>query len=81
MDIEKIRERMEELIRRYNHHEAYCATKILSIEIVPERECKYCHGTGSENFYGPRNPDCRVCNGIGKLPPITVEQAIKKVME
>ena len=31
------------------------------------KECNYCHGTGSENFLGPRNPDCRVCGGTGYL--------------
>lgn len=35
-------------------------------------KCNYCHGTGSENYYGPRNPDCRVCGGTGEKPIINL---------
>jgi len=56
----------------------------LNTEIVPERECYGCRGSkwefGSINGRQER-VDCHICNGTGKLPPITVEQAIKKVME
>jgi len=53
----------------------------LNTEIVPERECPECNGNKTM-LYGGRVPHyCFTCNGTGKLPPITVEQAIKKAQE
>ena len=54
---------------------------------IPERECKECYGRGQITGVDVGYPSsmtvahCDNCNGIGKLPPITIKQAIKKVME
>ena len=52
--------------------------EILNTEIVPERECEWCDGKGVRQEV---DLHCVTCNGTGKLPPITVEQAIKKAQE
>jgi len=59
------------------------ADQILSIVIVPEGECKECKGTGRQWLVSAPDTSflCPRCKATGKLPPITVEQAIKRVME
>ena len=63
----------------------YQADQILSTEIVPERECEACKGSGDGclKFEGSKfvgNFSCRYCKGTGKLPPVTVEQAIRDIL-
>ena len=53
------------------------ADQILSIEL-PERECPACKGTGSTDLIFPVY--CPMCNHSGKLPPVTVEQAIREAI-
>lgn len=50
--------------------------KFLSTEIVPERECPWCKD--SDELL---KIDCPYHCIANRLPPVTVEQAIKKVME
>ena len=47
-------------------------TKYNNTEIVPERGCEKC------SCYVATHPLCPECNSTGLIPPITVEQAIKK---
>ena len=51
----------------------------------PEKKCEKCGGTGELSTRNVGVWDihelCPACKGTGKLPPITVEQTIKKVME
>ncbi len=59
-------------------------TKYENTEIVLERECKDCEGDGTSGELAGCGlglihlEDCLNCNGTGKLPPITVEQAIRE---
>ena len=67
-------------------------SQALNTEIVPEGECFNCDGKGilkaKRAIEGKTVGElawetilCVRCNGTGKLPLVTVEQAIKKVME
>ena len=53
----------------------------LNTEIVPERECAACSGTGIDPRYRNFHSPCSACNGTGKYPSITLEQAIKRVVD
>ena len=53
-------------------------TKYNNTEIAPEGECDNCWGSGM--MYGV-GVICGKCKGAKKLPPITVEQAIKKGLD
>ena len=76
MSIEKIRERaIENLMLHKGFDRAPCehiVDIVFNTEIAPERGCEKC------SCYVATHPLCPECNGTGKLPPITVEQAIKE---
>ncbi len=55
--------------------------KFLNTEIVPERECDVCNGTGKWSEFFCDDDGCPFCNSTGKALPITVEQAIRKARE
>lgn len=78
MTIDEIRKQMAEIINVIpKDGYAYgngVADQILNTEIVPERECPSCDGADEDII-----KYCPHCNGTGKLPPITVEQAIWEV--
>jgi len=79
MTIDEIREKLLDRLTEY-----YCMAvpsslmvdAVLSTEIVPERECPWCKG--SDELL---KIDCPYHCIANRLPPITIEQAIKKVME
>ncbi len=58
-------------------------TKYNNTEIVPERECFNCIGTGRiiEQGVLKQEEDCHYCNGTGKLPSKTMEEGTIEIQE
>ncbi len=60
------------------------ANQLLSTVGIPERECERCKGSGRDIFEshvvgGSYDIKCPACNGLGRLSPETVEQAIGEI--
>ena len=96
MTIDEIRERAtKNLMNHKGFDRAPCehiVDFVFTTEIVSERECFNCAGKGilkaKRAIEGKTVGElawetilCVRCSGTGKLPPITIEQAIKRVME
>ena len=76
------REEMVEIIYRSRQNyegEGLIVSKILSIPIVDGKKCDKCkNGWYRVEFFPWESLPCTRCGGTGKLPPVTIENIIRK---